>query len=141
MTILNTCAPGLLVVLMLLVSASAFAQSQPGHVYTLRHHKVHADKVAEYNAVYAEVVRPVLDRLKADGHIVSYLDLQQTMGTGETSHLLIIEFENYAAMDDANAKNNAASQAVLGRPYQEALGDLSKLREWTHTEVYVSTQN
>lgn len=137
----NTRTSGVLVVLMLLVSASAYAQSQPGHVYTLRHHKVHADKVAEYNAVYAEVVRPVLDRLKADGHIVSYLDLQQTMGTGETSHLLIIEYENYAAMDDANAKNNAAAQAVLGKGFQEALGDLTVLRQWTHTEVFGSTQN
>ena len=68
------------------------AQSEPGHVYTVRSHKVHPGKTAEYHKVYADVVRPVLDKLKADGDIVSYRDIVKVFGTQQTTHVLVVEY-------------------------------------------------
>ena len=133
-----------LVLSALLVGALAIpetvAQSEPGHVYTLRYHKVYPGKSAEYNAVYRDVVRPVLEKLKADGEIVSFLDLEETFGDQDATHIIIVEYENMAALDDGAAKLEAASQAVLGKPFQEATGDLTVLRKYTGTEIFGSTQ-
>ena len=121
-------------------SAETQAQSEPGHVYTVRSHKVHPGKAGEYHKVYADVVRPVLDKLKADGDIVSYRDMVKVFGTQQTTHVLVVEYANYAALDGNGPKMEAASQAVLGKPFQEALGDLTLLREYTGTSIYESTQ-
>ena len=129
----------LLLVLGVAIQETA-AQSTPGHVYTVRYHKVHPGSTGEYNELYANVVRPVLDKVKADGDIVSYLDLFETFGDRDATHILIVEFENMAQIDDNAAKLEAAAQEVLGMPFQEALGDLTLLREYTGTEVYGSTQ-
>lgn len=118
----------------------AIAQSEPGHVYTVRSHKVHPGKTAEYNAVYANVVRPLLDKLKADGDIVSYLDLQEVYGDRDATHVVIIEFESMAATEGTGEKLEAAAQELFGQSFQDALGDLTVLRKYTGTEVFGSTQ-
>ncbi len=65
------------VFLSLATAAPLLGQAQSGHVYAIRYHQVHQGQDAAYNAVYAEVVRPVLDELVKRGVIVSYLDLTQ----------------------------------------------------------------
>jgi hypothetical protein len=117
------------------------AQSEPGHVFTIRSHTVFSGKAAEYNKVYADVVRPVFAKLKADGDIVSFLDLQEVYGDQKGTHVIVMEFENFAQIDALVEKQEAASQALFGKPFQEALGDLSVLRKGTGTEVYGSTQS
>lgn len=117
------------------------AQSEPGHVYTVRSHTVHPGKEGEYNAFYRDVVRPVFDHMKANGDIVAYLDLVEVIGDRKGTHLLIIEYANYAAMDDAPAKLEAASQAVLNKSFGEAVADLPEIRDWIKTELFMSPQN
>ncbi len=127
-------------VCILFINASeTLAQSEPGHVYTVRTHKVHPGKTAEYNKVYGDVVRPVLDKLKADGDIVSYRDMEKIFGSQYPTHVLVIEYENMAALD-VGPKLEAAAQALFGKSFGEALGDLTLLREYTGTSVYGSTQ-
>jgi len=116
------------------------AQSEPGHVFTVRYHKVHPGKTAEYNAVYGNVVRPLFEKLKADGDIVSFLDLQEIYGDGDATHILIVEFESQAASEGLNEKFEAGAQDLFGQSFQEALGDLTLLREYTGTELFGSTQ-
>lgn len=119
----------------------ASAQTTPGHVFTVRYHKVFPGKAAEYNTVYGEVIRPIMDKLKADGDIVSYLDLQEIFGDRDATHVLIMEFENLEASQTQGPKLEAASQELFGKPFPEAIGDLDLLREYTGTEVFGSTQS
>ena len=119
----------------------ASAQAVPGHAYTIRYHKVHPGKTAEYNALYANVVRPVLDKLKADGDIVSYIDLLEVYGDHDATHIIITEVENVAATEIVPGKLEAAAQELFGQSFQEALGDLTVLREFTGTELFRSITN
>ena len=124
-----------------LLVSNASAQTEPGHVFTVRYHKVFPGKAWEYNEVYKDVIRPIMDKLKADGDIVSYLDLQEVFGDRDATHILIMEFENLEASQAQGPKLEAASQELLGKPFQEAIGDLDLLREYTGTEVFGSTQS
>ncbi len=126
------------VFLSLATAAPLLGQAQSGHVYAIRYHQVHQGQDSAYNAVYAEVLRPVFDELVMRGVLVSYLDLTQISGTGETTHILINEYANWAALDGYPEKVDEASQAVLGKPFGEALGDLAKIRDYLRTERYRS---
>ena len=117
------------------------AQTKPGHVFTVRYHKVFPGKAGEYNTAYGDVIRPIMDKLKADGDIVSYLDLQEIFGDRDATHILIMEFENLDASQTQGPKLEAASQELFGKTFQEAVGDLDMLREYTGTEVFGSTQS
>ncbi|MEE8207212.1 MAG: hypothetical protein V3T82_09700, partial [Nitrospinaceae bacterium] len=77
-----------------------------------------------------------LDELKKREVIVSYLDLVQISGAGKTSHLLMVEYPNMAALDTINEKIAEASQKVLGKPFSEALVDFPKMRDYLRTEFY-----
>jgi hypothetical protein len=122
-------------------AGEVLAQSEPGHVYTVRYHKVHAGMAAEYNAFYAEFVRPAFDRLKAEGTIVSYLDLQEIYGDRDATHVLIMEYESMGAVEATNDKLDAVSQDLFGKPWVEIIADLPSLREYTGTEMFGSTQS
>ncbi len=126
------------VFLSLATAAPLLGQAESGHVYAIRYHQVHQGQDAAYNAVYAEVLRPVFDELVKRGVLVSYLDLTQISGTGETTHMLITEASNWAALDGIPQKLDEASRAVLGKPFGEALGDLAKIRDYLRTEYYTS---
>lgn len=121
-----------------LAITEASAQAEPGHAYTIRYHKVLPGKTAEYNAVYANVVRPVLDKLKADGDILSYLDLLEVYGDHDATHIIITEVENVAATEVVPMKLEAAAQELFGQSFQELLGDLTVLREYNGTELFRS---
>ncbi len=126
------------VFLSLATAAPLLGQAESGHVYAIRYHQVHQGQDAAYNAVYAEVLRPVFDELVKRGVLVSYLDLTQISGTGETTHILITEASNWAALDRTQQDLDEASRALLGKPFAEVLGDLAKIRDYLRTEYYMS---
>ena len=126
------------VFLSLATAAPLLGQAQSGHVYTIRYHQVHQGQDSAYNAVYAESLRPVFDEAVRRGVIVSYLDLTQAGGAGRTTHILITEYANWAALDGAFEKLGEAAQAVLGKPFGEALADLPEIRDYLRTEYYTS---
>jgi len=124
--------------IMLFMAPPVLGQSQSGHVYTIRYHQVHQGQNQAYNTAYAEITRPLLDEVKKRGAIVSYLDLVQFSGAGKTSHLLIIEYPNWAALDAINQKLEEGSQAVWGKSFGEAVGNLPNIRDYLRTETYTS---
>jgi hypothetical protein len=126
------------VFLSLATAAPLLGQAQSGHVYAIRYHQVHQGQDSAYNAVYADILRPVFDEAVRRGVIVSYLDLTQISGTGKTTHIIITEYSNWAALDEAFVKLDEASQAVFGRPLDEMLADLPEIRDYLLTEYYMS---
>ena len=70
--------------------------------------------------------------------IVSYLDLVQAAGSGETTHLLITEYANWADVGEALQKLNEISQEVLGQSLNDAIAGLPEMRDYLRTEFYTS---
>ena len=91
-----------------------------------------------YAEVYATVIRPVFDVAKERGLIVSYLDLLQAAGTGKTTHVLITEYPNWAAIETANQSLDEISQEVLGRSLSEAVAEWAQFRDFLYQEYYTS---
>ena len=124
--------------LSLATAAPLLGQAQSGHVYAIRYHQVHQGQDSAYNAVYAEVLRPVFDETVKRGVIVSYLDLTQAGGAGRTTHILITEYANWAGLDGAFEKLDEVSRAVLGKPFGETIADLPEIPDYLRTEYYMS---
>ena len=100
--------------------SSALAQSEPSHIYEVSWYRAHPGVEVEYSEIYQEYLRPTLDEMIRRGNIVSYLDLVTTVGDiSEATHMLLIEYPNWAALDALEAKQDAAAVEVLGRPYRE----------------------
>ena len=74
----------------------------------------------EYSEIYQEYLRPTFDEMIRRGNIVSYLDLVTIVGdTGKATHMLLVEYPNWAELDALEEKQDAAAGEVLGRPYNE----------------------
>ena len=134
--------PGTLVALAALsLPSSALAQSEPGHIYEVSWYRAHPGVEGEYSEIYQEYLRPTLDEMIRRGNIVSYLDLVTTVGDiGEATHMLLIEYPSWAALDALEAKQDAAAVEVLGRPYSEIWEEsVSPLRLQVRTQIYSST--
>lgn len=116
------------------------AQSEPGHVYQLIYWKANPGSGAEYSQAYWEVVRPIWSRAQEEGAIVSFLELSKNTGdTGEASHLILTEFEDWEALGSLGQALEQASQEIFGRPYAEVSAErFVPLREAVKTEIYVA---
>ena len=126
------------IVLSLAPAGPLIAQAQSGHVYGIRYHQVHQGQEQDYATAYEEIIRPVFNEAKERGVIVSYLDLLQAAGSGETTHLLITEYANWADVGEALQKLNEISQEVLGQSLNDALAGLPEMRDYLRTEFYTS---
>ena len=134
--------PGTLVALAVLsLPPSALAQSESGHVYEVSWYRAHPGVEGEYSEIYQEYIRPTYDEMIRRGTIVSYLDLVTTVGdTGEATHMLLVEYPNWAALDALEEKQDAAAMEVLGRPYNEIWEEsVAPLRLQVRTQIYSST--
>ena len=116
------------------------AQAEPGHVYQLIHWKAYPGSEAEYSQAYREVVRPIWSDARENGAIVSFLELSKNTGdTGEASHLILTEFEDWEALGNFGQALERASQQIFGRPYAEVSAErFVPLREAVKTEIYVA---
>ena len=117
---------------------SLAAQATSGHVYGIRYHQVHQGQDQAYAEVYATVIRPVFDVAKERGLIVSYLDLYQAAGDGKTTHVLIVQYPNWAAIDGGTQQMDEISQEVLGRPLMVAVAEWAEFRDFLYQEYYTS---
>ncbi len=131
----------LLTLAVLTLPANVLAQSEPGHIYEVSWYRAHPGVEAEYSEIYREYLRPVLDEMARRGDIVSYLDLVTTVGAiSEATHMLVVEYPNWAALDQLDARQDAAAEEVIGRPYSEVWEEsVAPLRLHVRTEVYSST--
>ena len=131
----------LLTLAVLTLPANVLAQSEPGHIYEVSWYRAHPGVEAEYSEIYREYLRPVLDEMARRGDIVSYLDLVTTVGAiSEATHMLVVEYPNWAALDQLDARQDAAAEEVIGRSYSEVWEEsVAPLRLHVRTEVYSST--
>ena len=131
----------LLAVAALALPTDGLAQSELGHVYEASWYRAHPGVEAEYSEVYREYLRPTLDEMIRRGDIVSYLDLVTSVGdTNEATHMLLIEYPDWASLDGLEEKQDSAAMEVLGRPYSEIREEsVAPLRLQVRTEIYSST--
>ena len=131
----------ILTLAILTLPTNAFAQSEEGHIYEVSWYRAHPGVEAEYSEIYREYLRPTLDEMIRRGKIVSYLDLLTTVGEiDDATHVFLIEYPDWAALDGVEAKQDAAAVEVLGRPYSEIWEEsVAPLRIQVRTQIYSST--
>jgi hypothetical protein len=125
-------------VLALLAPQIAFAQSEEGHVYQVSWYNAHTGQEGEYSQGYWDWARPVFDELVRQGALVSYLDLSKDTGTDDSTHMLIFEYANWAALDGFQQKLDAASVTVLGYPYGQVGNRFDQMRDPVGSEIFVA---
>ena len=69
--------------------------------------------------------------------LVSYVALNQVSGTGEYSHVFLLEFSDWAAFGAFPARRNEAAQALFHKSWSEAIAGYSDLRRFIRSETYV----
>ncbi len=126
---------GLLALVMPQVSA---AQSTDGHVYSVAWYNAHTGQEAAYSQGYHEWLRPVFDELVKQGAIVSYLDLAKNTGSPSSTHMILVEYPNWAALGEFAAKLDAVSRDVLERPFSEVVDEFNQMRDRNGNEIYTA---
>src|SRR5438094_6677378 len=109
------CALPILVGLLTFATPLA-GQTRPGHVYDLSYFQALPGKGDAYNKGLAEVSFQVLDEMVKRKTIVSYTALNQVSGTGEYSHVFILEFSDWAAYGAGNLRSEEHT-SELQSPY------------------------
>ena len=124
----------------LILPNTLLAQSEAGHVYEMSWYRAFPGVEAEYTDIYEEYLRPTLDEMIRRGDIVSYTDLVTTVGDVEdATHVLLIEYPNWSALDGYTERQDAAAREVLGRPYSEIWEEsVAPLRLHVRTQIYTS---
>src|SRR5207244_11057094 len=87
------------------------AQTRPGHVYDLSYFQALPGKGDAYNKGLSEVSFQVLDEMVKRKTLVSYVALNQVSGTGEYSHVFLLEFSDWAALGRSEERRTEAAQA------------------------------
>ena len=62
----------------------------------------------------------------------------QPEGTGENTHIVIIEFSSRAGIEALDAEEGRVAEEIFGQPYDEWVSVFPPLRERLWSEVYVS---
>ena len=121
-----------------IAAAACWAQSQSQHVFMVTAYRAHSGQEAAYNQALNERARPVMDELVRRGILESYLFLYQPDGTGENTHIVIIEFSSRAGIEALDAEEGRVAEEIFGQPYDEWVSVFPPLRERLWSEVYVS---
>lgn len=125
--------------LALLLAANLSAQSRDGHVYSVLSFAAHTGEEAQYTSAYREVLRPLFDRLVRQGAIVSYLDLVKNTGSPSSTHMVLVEYPNWAAFGETQEKLDEASRAIFNRPFAEVAAErFTPFREPHGSEIYTA---
>ncbi len=124
--------------LCLATTVPAYGQADAEHVFLVSRYKAHPGQEAAYNRVLTEKARPVLDEAVRRGAIVSYLFLQQSMGAGENTHMVIIEFPTWAAVGTLDQNEAEIARELFGQSFAEWSGEFRPLREFLRSEIYTS---
>jgi len=124
---------------LLTLAAPVAGQAKPGHIYVVGFYQVLPGKGPAYNKALADVSIPVFNELVKRNVIVSYQQLVQVAGSGEYTHVFIVEVANWAAFDGINAKLNDAAQATLHKSYSEATAEFPELRRPVRSEYFTAS--
>lgn len=113
-------------------------QSGSPHVFLVTTYRAHPGQEDAYNRALNEHARPVLDEAVSRGVVVSYQFLQQAVGAGENTHIVIIELPSWAAVGTLDEEEGKIAEELFGQPYAEWVSVFPPLRERLRSEVYVS---
>src|SRR2546425_4776668 len=70
-------------------------QGTPGHFYHVNYYQVQQGQEKAYDSALAHVVSPVFDEMVKRKAAVSYLLLKKVAGSGDYTHLVIVEVESH----------------------------------------------
>ncbi len=121
---------------LLTLAAPLGGQAKPGHVYGVGYYQVVPGKGDAYNKALTEIAFPVLDELVKRKAVVSYMELAQVAGAGEYSHIIVVEFSDWAALGAYFSRGNEAAQAVLHKSMSESFAGFPELRRFIRFETY-----
>ena len=125
------------VVGLLALDAPLVAQARPGHFYHVNYYQVRPGEEKAYDSALVSVVTPVFDELVKRKAVVSYLLLTKTAGSGEYTHVVIVEVASPSAAEGTFQRElEAASQAVFHKSWSDATVRFSELRRFMHAELY-----
>jgi hypothetical protein len=129
----------LIALLLVFLAPPAVGQAQDGHVYTVSRWDAKTGHEAAYSQSYRDYLIPVFNALKERGAIVSFLSLSKNTGSANSTHLTLVEFANWAALDGFEQALDEASRAVHGRPFPEIVAEhFVPHRDPRGSEIYVA---
>ena len=111
-------------------------QTEAGHVFRVITYRAHTDQAGAYSQAYRTDADPVYAELVRRGWIVSYRLLVKDAGSGDSTHMIILEFPNWEAVGQFPENIDQASQAALGRPWSTVLELVTPMRELISSDLY-----
>jgi hypothetical protein len=121
---------------LLSLAAPVFGQARQGHFYHVTYYQVRPGEEKAYDSALVDVVTPVFNELVKRKAVVSYLLLTKVAGSGENTHVVIVEVIRPSAEGKFQRELEAASQAVFHKSWSDATVRFPELRRYLHTELY-----
>jgi len=118
------------------LAAPLVGQARHGHFYHVNYYQVRPGQEKAYDSALVDVVTPVFDELVKRKAVVSYLLLTKIAGSGENTHLVIVEVATPSAEGTFQRELDAASQALFRKSWSDATVRFPELRGFIHAELY-----
>ena len=126
-----------LLVCLVALAAPLVGQARHGHFYHVNYYQVRPGAEKAYDSALVDVVTPVFDELLKRKAVVSYLLLTKAAGSGENTHVAIVEVATRSATEGTFQRElEAASQALFHKSWSDATVRFPELRRFTHAELY-----
>src|SRR3989440_1515394 len=94
---------------LLTLAAPLVGQARHGHFYHVNYYQVRPGQEKAYDSALVNVVTPVFDELVKRKAVVSYLFLTKIAGSGENTHVVIVEVVTPSAEGTFQRELDAAS--------------------------------
>jgi len=121
---------------LLALATPLVGQAKHGPFYHFNYYQVRPGAEKAYDSLLVNVVTPVFDEMVKRKAMVSYLLLTKSAGSGEYTHITIVEVASPSSEGGFQRELEAASQAVFHRSWSDATTRLNELRRFLHTELY-----
>ena len=125
-----------LLVGLLALATPLVGQAKHGPFYHFNYYQVRTGAEKACDSLLVNVVTPVFDEMVKRKAMVSYLLLTKTAGSGEYTHITIVEVASPSSEGGFQRELEEASQAVFHRSWSDATARLNELRRFLHTELY-----
>ena len=121
---------------LLALAAPLVGQARHGHFYHVNYYQVRPGQEKAYDSALVDVVTPVFDELVKRKAVVSYLLLTKIAGSGENTHVVIVEVATPSAEGTFQRELDAAAQALFHKSWSDATVRFPELRGFMHAELY-----
>src|SRR5207245_2509736 len=121
---------------LLALAAPLVGQARHGHFYHVNYYQVRPGQEKAYDSALVDVVTPVFDELVKRKAVVSYLLLTKIAGSGENTHVVIVEVATPSGTGTFQGELEAASQALFHKSWSDATVRFPELRGFMHAELY-----